>query len=80
MFETFSAGGKLNYVEMLLALCKDENSIMGLTKAISLVLNRNVMLENECININENDAIKLSIEILYKTLNICLKNYMVINY
>lgn len=64
---------------MLLALCKDENTAIGLIKAVSLVMGRNIMLEqhDDLHDVNEFNSIKLPMEILYKTLFISLKNYMV---
>lgn len=62
---------------MLLALCKDNNSIMGLIKAISLIINQKIM-SDESNKWNERHSIDLSIETVYKILMICLKNYKVI--
>lgn len=80
LFRIYSIEGRLDYLTMLLALCKDDCSILGLIKAISLIMNQ----ENEIFNINnnfdndsENHFIKFSMETLYKTLIMCFKNYMV---
>lgn len=62
---------------MLLALCKDNHSIMGLIKAISLITNQKIM-NDESNKWNEKHSIDLSIETVYKILMICLKNYKVI--
>lgn len=81
LFTLFSIDGKLDYVIMLLALCKDDSSAIGLIKAISLVLDRNIMVDqdDDVSHINEQHDIELLIETLYKTLMICLKNYLVNN-
>lgn len=77
LFKTFSIDGKLDYIAMLLALCKDNRSIMGLIKAISLITNQTIM-NDESNKWNERHSIDLSIETVYKILMICLKNYKVI--
>lgn len=81
LFNIFSIDGKLDYIAMLLAFCKDECPVKGLIKAISLVMNQKIMLDqsHSCNYINEEHSIQLSLETLYKTLIICLKNYMVSN-
>jgi hypothetical protein len=76
----FSIGGKLDYKIMLLTLCKDDSSAMGLIKAISLVMDQNIMFNQDDVShINKQHDIELLIETLYKTLMICLKNYLVNN-
>jgi hypothetical protein len=80
LFEIFSIGGKIDYIAMLLVLCKDSHSIMGLIKAISLITNQNI-INDEFDNSNREDerhSINLPIETVYKILMICLKNYKVI--
>lgn len=79
LFNTFSIDQKLDYITMLLALCKDECPVKGLIKAISLVMNQKITLyqPDSCNIINEEHSIQLSLDTLYKTLIICLKNYMV---
>lgn len=83
LFTMFSIGGKLDYIIMLLALCKDNSPVMGLLKAISLVLDRNIMvdidLKDDISHGNEKHDIELLIETIYKTSFICLKNYLVNN-
>ncbi|XP_025198187.1 uncharacterized protein LOC112596641 [Melanaphis sacchari] len=77
LFKIFSVDGKLDYIAMLLVLCKDNNSIMGLIKAINLITNQNIMndeFDNSNL-MNERHSINLPIETLYKILMICLKNY-----
>lgn len=81
LFTIFSIGNKLDYLVMLLAFCKDNCSVLGLIKAINLMTNQQIML-NEYNNSNYDDdnhnhSIKFSMETLYKILMICLKNYMV---
>jgi len=80
LFKTFSNDGKLDYVAMLLVLCKDNHSIMGLIKAISLITNQNIMVDEfdnpNCTN--ERCSINLPIDTIYKIVMICLKNYKVI--
>lgn len=81
LFKTFSNGGKLDYVAMLLVLCKDNHSIMGLIKAISLIMNQNIMVDevdNSNSIINERYSINLPIDTIFKIVMICLKNYKVI--
>lgn len=65
---------------MLLVLCKDSHSIMGLIKAISLITNQNIINDefDNSNSENERHSINLPIETLYKILMICLKNYKVI--
>jgi len=79
LFKTFSIDGKLDYVAMLLVLCKDNHSIMGLVKAISVITNQNIMVDefdnSDCMN--ERHTINLPIDTIYKILMICLKNYKV---
>lgn len=79
LFRIFSIDGRLDYLTMLLALCKDDCSILGLIKAISLIMNQQNMFDiSDNINIDyENHFIKFSMNTLYKTLIMCLKNYMV---
>lgn len=81
LFKIFSTGDKLDYVRMLLALCKDDCSIVGFMKAICLVMDKNIMLDgqNDSNCVNEKHTVKLPMETLYKTLISCLKNYMVIS-
>jgi len=76
----FSIDGKLDYVTMLLVLCKDNHSITGLIKAISLIINQNIMINelDDFNHVNEIRSIKLPTETIYKTLMICLKNYKVV--
>jgi len=80
LFKTFSNDGKLDYVAMLLVLCKDNHSIMGLIKAISIITNQNIMVDefDNSNSINERYSINLSIDTIYKIVMICLKNYKVI--
>jgi len=80
LFTIFSIDGELDYVTMLLAFCKDDCSITGLIKAVSLRMDHNIMFDqnNSSSCSNENDLINFPIETLYTTLIICLKNYMVI--
>lgn len=78
IFDIFSINGKFDYLGMLLAFCKDDVSIMGLIKAISLVMDQNIMYDQYDESLYKNRSIDLSVETLYKTLLICLKNYLVI--
>lgn len=78
IFNIFSIDGKFDYLTMLFAFCKDSISIMGLIKAISLLMDQNIMLDQYDNNVYEKHSINLSMETLYKTLLICLKNYLVI--
>lgn len=50
---------------------------MGLLKAISLVTDQNIMLDQYDNNLYEKHSINLPMETLYKTLLVCLKNYLV---
>ncbi|XP_015363135.1 PREDICTED: uncharacterized protein LOC107161292 [Diuraphis noxia] len=77
LFKTFSNDGKLDYIAMLLVLCKDNHSIMGLIKAISLITNQNIMVDefDNSNSINERYSINLPIDTIYKIVMICLKNY-----
>lgn len=81
LFKVYSVDGKLDYISMLFGLCKDDYSITGLMKAISLVYDQNITVEkpdeSRCMN-DEQRSIRLPMEKLYKTLIVCLKNYMVI--
>lgn len=81
LFTMFSIDGKLDYIVMLLALCKDYSSIMGLIKAISLVMDRNITVdcEDDVSHINEKHDTEFVMETLFKTLMICLNNYLVNN-
>lgn len=80
LFKTFSIDGKLDYVAMLLALCKEDHSIMGLIKAISLITNHNIMVDqlDNFNHVNKRNSIQLPMETLKEILFISLKNYMVI--
>lgn len=83
LYKMFSTDGKLDYISMLFGLCKDDCSIMGLMKAISLVTDQHIMLEQpeDSHNVNEERrSIRLPMETLYKTIVVCLRNYMVIFY
>lgn len=64
---------------MLLAMCKDDSSIIGLLKAISLIIDNNIMTNQHYGSNDENEkhSILVSMESLYETLVACLKNYMV---
>lgn len=75
----FSIDGKLDYLMMLLAMCKDDSPIMGLMKAISLIIDYNIMTDQHDGSNNENEkhSNSVSMESLYETLVACLKNYMV---
>lgn len=79
LFSIFSIDGDLDYIVMLLAMCKDDQPIMGLIKAISLIVDHNIMIDqyNGFNNLNENQSASVSTESLYEALVACLKNYMV---
>lgn len=77
IFRIFSIDGKFDYLVMLLAFCKDTISIIGLIKAISLLMDQNIMLDQYDNNVYKNNSINLPMETLYKTLLVCLKNYLV---
>lgn len=85
LFTIFSVDGKLYYMTMLLALCRDDTPLMGLMKAISIVVNRNVTNDQHHNNdvddrTNDKHSYQLSRKLLYEVLTICLKNYMVLIY
>ncbi|XP_022183115.1 uncharacterized protein LOC111042724 [Myzus persicae] len=77
LFKTFSINGKLDYVTMLLVLCKDNHSFVGLMKAISLVTDQNIMVDelDSSNSMNERHSVNLPTDTIYKILMICLKNY-----
>ncbi|VVC27324.1 Hypothetical protein CINCED_3A004966 [Cinara cedri] len=82
LFMIFSTDdGKFDYIAMLLALCKDNNSTTGLIKAISLLTDQNILDRQDISaadddHLNKNHCLKLPMETVYNTLIICLKNYM----
>lgn len=65
---------------MLLVLCKDTHSFMGLIKAISLITDQNIIVDefDNSNSMGERHSINLPIDTIYKILMICLKNYKVI--
>lgn len=74
LFAIFSVGDRLDYVGMLLALCKDDSSVEGLIKAARLVADLNVGPDGLP---DERGPVRLPVEILYNAAIACLKNYTV---
>lgn len=68
-------GNKMDYKAMLLALCKDDNSTKGLTKALSILMNKNIDTCNVSLCTGYN--IKFLMDTLLNTLILCLRNYIV---
>lgn len=64
---------------MLLTLCKDKRTTIGLIKVVSLVTSRNIMPKqhDNLHNVNEIYSMQLPMETLYYTLFLSLKNHIV---
>lgn len=83
LFAIFSVDGKLDYLSMLLAMCRDDRPTAGLLKAISLITDRDTTTE-EYDGGRADDVtdatryVPSPAETLYEALVVCLKNYMVI--
>ncbi|XP_050527816.1 uncharacterized protein LOC126897912, partial [Daktulosphaira vitifoliae] len=71
----FTIENKIDYKAMLLALCKDDCSISGLTKALSVLMNKNLLSYNDSQCSENND--KLPMETLMNILILCLGNYTI---